>query len=99
MADPMGQAPIDGAVDAATIGVGIVITTAKAAWRTKSGKPPGFSAAATDFLNATAVTPFLLMLGAVFSHTLLAYLRSASPVSTAIAGAIGLLFVCSELMK
>jgi hypothetical protein len=99
MANPAAHLPIDGLVDAATVGVGISITILKALWRAYSGGPISFSGLGTDFLNGTVVTPFLLMIGAVFSNVLLEYLRTASPVSTAIAGAIGLLFVSNELRK
>jgi hypothetical protein len=99
MPDTPSHLPIDGLVDAATVGVGIGITIVKATWKAFSGGPNSLSGIGTDFLNGTVVTPFLLMIGAVFSNVLLNYLRSASPVSTAIAGAIGLLFVSNELRK
>ena len=99
MAEPISHVPMEGLVDAVTIAVGIVVTALKAVWRTLDGRPPTFSAIGTDFLNATVLVPFLLMIGAVFSNALLQYLRSASPVTTAIAGGIGLLFVVNELKK
>ena len=99
MAELTGHIPLEGAVDAATVAVGIIVTLGKAAWRTRAGMTPTFSVITTDFLNATVITPFMLMIGAVFSTGILQYLRTASPVSTAIAGAIGLLFVLSELKK
>jgi hypothetical protein len=39
------------------------------------------------------------MIASVFNNTAFEYLRSTSPVMTAIAGGIGLLFVVFELVK
>jgi hypothetical protein len=99
MPPPANHLPIDGIVDAAIVAVGMVITFGKACWRLYFGDKVSLSGLGTDFLNGTVVIPFVLMIGAVFSSTLLEYLRSTSPVSTAIAGAIGLLFVSNELLK
>lgn len=100
MVDVVGHAPIDGTVDAATVGVGIAVALSKTAWRylRKSGEI-SLSQMGTDFLNGTVIPPFVLMIGAVFSMRALEYQRTASPVSMSIAGAIGLLFVLNELRK
>jgi hypothetical protein len=91
--------PIDGVVDGFTVGVGFVAAFSKVAWRWHKGTENSFSKLVVDFLNGTVVTPFLLMVGAVFNGTILDYLRTASPVSISIAGSIGLFFVLAELRK
>ena len=90
---------LDGVVDSATVAVGLLAALGKVWWRYTKGIANSLTAVGADFLNGTVVTPFCLMIGAVFSTTILQYLRSTSPVSTSIAGAIGLFFVISELRK
>ena len=91
--------PIDGIVDSFTVGVGFIAAFGKVAWRWHHKIENSFSKLVVDFLNGTVVTPFLLMVGAVFNGTILDYLRSAGPVSISIAGSIGLFFVLAELRK
>jgi hypothetical protein len=93
------HAPIGGLVDAVTVGIGFLIVGGKALARWYTSSPMTLGSAATDLLNGTVVTPFTLMVGAVFSNSILEYLRSTSPVSTAIAGGIGLFFAFSEIRK
>lgn len=101
MTRPGSPALMDGVVDAATIGIGLAIVVAKIGWRWKIGKSPAVSVpmCGVDFLNGTVVLPFVLMLGSVFSPVVFAYLKSANPVMTAIAGGIGLFFVLGELSR
>ncbi|HEV7880529.1 hypothetical protein [Bradyrhizobium sp.] len=99
MAISPAHIPLDGIVDAVTVGVGFVAAFLKAGWRWNTHAENSFSKLVVDFLNGTVVTPFLLMAGAVFNDTILSYLRSASPVSISIAGSIGLFFVLAELRK
>ena len=89
----------DGLVDSATVAIGAAVAILKSGWRIYSRAPHSFTVFGVDFLNGTVITPFALMVAAVFSATALHYLRSTSPVSTSIAGVIGLIFIANELRK
>lgn len=96
---------IGGLVDAATIALGLLIVVTKIGFRWKWKKSPAISvpACGVDFLNGTVVVPFGLMLASAFApmfgQKVVAYLKSGSPVMTAIAGGIGLFFVIGELCR
>lgn len=102
---PQSEQLIGGVVDAATIGLGLLIVLGKIGLRWRFKKPPAMSVpvCGVDFLNGTVVVPFALMLVSAFSPLLpaavVAYLRSGSPVMTSIAGGIGLFFVIGELSR
>jgi hypothetical protein len=89
----------EGLVDAITVAVGLLIVAGKFWWRWSNRRRSTFALCVADLLNGAVVTPFLLMVGAVFSTTLLDYLRTTSPLMISLAGAIGLFFVLSELYR
>jgi hypothetical protein len=94
-----GHVSLDWLIDALTVGVGLLVSLGKAGWRLSKGIATTIPVACADLLNGAVIVPFFLMIGAVFSNVILTYLRTTSPVSTAIAGAIGLFFVVGELRK
>lgn len=87
-------------VDGCTLIVGILIVMAKVSLRAAIGHKPVATqrSCGTDFLNGTAVVPFILMLGSVLSPTLFEYLQQTNMVFMGIAGGIGLVFVVGELL-
>jgi hypothetical protein len=93
--------PIEGLIDSLTVGLALGIVAAKVITRWKRSKTPIASVGlcGVDFLHGSVVLPFVMMVGAVFNHTVYEYLKSASPGTTALAGGIGLFFVIGELSK
>jgi hypothetical protein len=90
---------IHAGVDGFTLGVGIAIVASKVVLRWIKGHRPVASqrSCGVDFLNGTAVVPFVLMIGSVISPTLFEFLQQTNMVFMGIAGGIGLLFVLGEL--
>lgn len=52
-----------------------------------------------DFLNGTVLVPFALLVGAIFSKTLLEEAMKSSKLFLAIGGIIGLFFVIREYLN
>jgi hypothetical protein len=98
MAEP-ATAQIEGLVEAVTVGVAFFVVIIKFGIRKMIQKQSTLPMCGVDLLHGTVVTPFLLMIGAVFWTPFHEYLRTTSPVTTAIAGGIGLFFVLFELRK
>lgn len=91
---------IDGGIaDMATIAVGVLVTFFRPTRRLVNGKRPLTTRqeAVTDFLNGATLVPFVLLIGAVFSSSLLKALVESSKPTLAVGGVVGLIFVIGEL--
>lgn len=89
-----------GAVDAATLAVGILIVPIKIGIRRFKNIVPCATrrSCGVDFLNGTTLVPFLLMTGAAFYEPLLEALKETNRVFLGIAGVMGFLFVIGEML-
>ena len=87
--------------DVMTLLVGTLIATIKAIFRFRRGIRRAFTPGyfVEDFLNGCVLLPFLSLIGAAFFSPLRVFLLTASPVTFALAGAVGLLFVTNELFR
>lgn len=87
-------------VDALTILVAIGVVVVKMVIRGLRGEPIAtVTVCGSDFLNGTVIVPFLVMGAAVFSDELFKEMTHASTAFISIAGVIGFLFVCGELLR
>lgn len=87
-------------VDALTILVAIVVVFVKMWLRWKRGEPVAtVTTCGSDFLNGTVIVPFVVMGLAVFSDSMFKEMTHASTAFISIAGVIGFLFVCGELLR
>jgi hypothetical protein len=88
-------------IDAITLATGFLAVVAKLIWRYLSGRRPIFivQMMTVDFLNGSVIFPFVLLISSVFSSEIRGLLLQTSPLSLALAGGIGLMFVLEELIR
>lgn len=93
---------IDGhAVDIWTLGIAFVVMMIRPVRRMCTGRKPYFTrlAAMVDFMNGVVIIPFLLLIFAAISQTLLEEVIKTNKIFLAVAGVIGLIFVLGEVMS
>lgn len=88
-------------VDMLTIAVGVasVIIFPIRQWIAK--RKPCFNRerAIIDMLNGAMLVPFGMMIGSVFSNTIMDEIIHSTKITLAISGVVGLIFVLGELFK
>jgi uncharacterized membrane protein YdcZ (DUF606 family) len=85
-------------IDMATIVIAILTCFLRPARRLMKKTSPCFSydKLVVDFLNGTVLVPFFLMVGAIFSKSILDEAVKSNKLFMAIGGVIGLFFVFRE---
>lgn len=87
-------------VDAVALGLALLALCSRLIWRAKLKLVPVFEikSAVTDFLAASTLFPFLLMLASPLNKRFMDVLLASSGSAIWIAGGVGLLFVLRELL-
>lgn len=88
-------------LDIATVVIALLAILIRPARNLLRGLPAqvSYRDAVVDFLNGTAIVPFLLLVGSVFSKQILEEALKTNKLALAYGGVIGLLFIVRELLK
>jgi hypothetical protein len=91
---------IHAGVDGVTLLVAVLTIPTKIAFRWLRGIAPISTTrkCGVDFLNGTAIVPFMLMLGSTASRDVFDLLTQTNMAFVGIAGGIGIVFVMGELL-
>jgi hypothetical protein len=88
-------------VDMASLTVGCMTAAYRPLRRWRCGTTPWFvrSEVIVDILNGTALVPFILMVGSVFSSELMHQLIGSTRLTMGVGGALGAVFVLGEILN